>query len=286
MCDINENNYTDYLNDDWFNSLSTEWVNIFLTKIRSFNTMYEDLFRLKFINITDNNLTSLEPIKYFINLKEINCRNNNLISLDDLEKLNNLEKLNCAHNNLISLKGLNKNIKYLECSYNNLVSLNEVTEYINLIDLNISHNNINSLDNLFNCKNLERLKCIDNYLSNIKGIEYLYKLKELDLSINNLISIDGIEYLINLEYLNITYNKVLKKDYNFNIINKFKNLYKLTTLLIDLTELLNVNTIKDLLLLDNLKSLDLYINNYEMDKNSKIILKRICDINKINLSYK
>jgi Leucine-rich repeat (LRR) protein len=54
-------------------------------------------------------------------IKQVNCSNNNLTSLEGIENLRNLEVLNCSNNNLTSLEGIENlsNLKHLYCFNNN-----------------------------------------------------------------------------------------------------------------------------------------------------------------------
>jgi Leucine-rich repeat (LRR) protein len=86
--------------------------------------------KIKEIDCSNNNLTSLEGIENLRNLRILDCSNNNLTSIEGIENLRNLTHLYCYHNNLTSLKGIEnlRNLRILHC-YNNNFS-NDYKNYL------------------------------------------------------------------------------------------------------------------------------------------------------------
>jgi len=100
---------------------------------------------IRWLNVSNSTIYSLEGISGFSNLTTLICNNNNLTVFNvsslinlttidcsynqleslDVNSLSNLQKLNCSHNELATLNAEQINNKFtrLDCSYNNLTSL-------------------------------------------------------------------------------------------------------------------------------------------------------------------
>lgn len=79
---------------------------------------------LTYLNVTNNNITSLQGIENFINLRNLECSSNLLTSLD-ASSLSNLIFLSCNNNYINSLNITNLNyLERLTCDSNQLTTLN------------------------------------------------------------------------------------------------------------------------------------------------------------------
>jgi Leucine-rich repeat (LRR) protein len=187
------------------------------------------LEKIKFLDLSSNNLTRIPNISKFENiiylnvsfnkiigqyvnnnLEELSCENNSITSI----KSNSIKKLAASRNhiNIIDVPNINiliindnklediksyDNLEYLECNLNLLCIFEN---FINLEELYISNN---SLKNINNVPKLKILNCTNNPL---KTISYFEKLETIICStpqISNKYNIDNIskvknDYLINL----------------------------------------------------------------------------------------
>jgi len=109
-------------------------------------------------------------------IKEIDCSNKNLTSLEGIENLVNLKELYCDNNQLTSLEGIENlvNLKFLYCYDNQLTSLKEIENLVNLKELYCSNNQLTSLEGIENLVSLEHLYCYDNQFT----IEYKNYLRD------------------------------------------------------------------------------------------------------------
>ena len=182
------------------------------------------------VSVTDQNITDLTGIEYFINLEQLSCDKNNLSSLD-VSQNTVLEYLSCHDNNLSSLDvSHNTVLNYLSCDGNELknldVSQNTVLERLlcdgnELKNLDVSQNtaleylscDFNNLSSLNVSQNtvLEELQCAYNQLSSL-DVSQNTALKTLRCG-NNKISLplyqSGSEYYIDLSSLPLDTGRVL-----------------------------------------------------------------------------
>ncbi|MEC4005633.1 T9SS type A sorting domain-containing protein [Flavobacterium sp. SUN052] len=85
---------------------------------------HSEIASVTFLNVSNNNITSLQGIENFINLRNLECSSNLLTNLD-ASSLSNLTFLSC-NNNFINSLNIN-NLNYLErltCGFNQLTTLN------------------------------------------------------------------------------------------------------------------------------------------------------------------
>lgn len=115
------------------------------------------------LNLSGNNIASLEGIQGFPSLKILRCEENLLTSLDVSQNIA-LERLDCDNNNILALDvSQNPNLKILDC-YSNI-----------LLNLNIANGNNTNIDRMFAFDNYN-LHCIQvddvdyaNSLPNCQG---------------------------------------------------------------------------------------------------------------------
>jgi len=166
---------------------------------------------LKFLDISNTTLTSLNGIQNCTALQKLYCHNNKLTSLDGLQNCIYLQILKCYRNKLSSLDGLQNctALQELDISSNKISSLDGVQNCKALQKLNISHNNITSINapnGLQNCISLQILECYCNKLSSLNGLQNCVALQELSISYNKLVSLDGLQNCTALQKLGISDN--------------------------------------------------------------------------------
>ena len=91
--------------------------------------------------------------------------------------------------------------------------------YDQITILRCSNNQLNSLDGIENLVNLQYLYCHNNKLDSLEGIENLVNLQQLYCSSNQLTSLEGIENLVNLRQLNCSYNQLTSLEGIENLVN-------------------------------------------------------------------
>ncbi|MEH6535841.1 MAG: leucine-rich repeat domain-containing protein [Psychroserpens sp.] len=201
------------------------------------------------LDVSFENVSSLQGIEAFVNLQNLKCNNNDLTTLD-VNGLANLNTLDCRSNQLttIDVIGLS-NLIELNCAINLLTEL-DASGLTNLIDLNCSNNQLTTIDasglsNLIELKcannelitlevsgltNLTLLFCPDNLLSSIdlSGLTSLTTFMALS---NQFTSLD-LSGLPNLDTLNCGDNQLT--DLDESVLSNLTSLYcynnQLTTL--------------------------------------------------------
>ncbi len=161
-------------------------------------TGIERLINLRYLDLSDNNLSSIDLSN--TNLSYLSLAGNNITSID-LSNLTNLEELYLSNNNLSEIDL--GNLIYLEelrLSNNNISEIN-LSNLTNLEDLRLSNNNLSSLD-LSNNLNIEDLSLdIDLYNTiDYSNLNNLYRFRNNltmlvgeQIDINNVLNIFGVQ---------------------------------------------------------------------------------------------
>jgi len=116
------------------------------------------------VDVSNQYISDLTGIEYFVELKYLKCSNNLLLSLPLLP--NTLAHLDCQENQFVSLSQLPSNLKYLNCSYNGLTSLPLLPDSLNTVYC--SNNLLTNLPVLPN--QLDTLICNFNNLTSLPSL--------------------------------------------------------------------------------------------------------------------
>lgn len=172
-----------------------------------------DLPKLKKLDLSNNNVKSVEPLKNLTTLKELSVSYSQLENIVGLEKLKNLEILSLDSGEIADispLTGLEK-LKRLYLGRNKINELYPLQGLVNLEDLNISTNNLTDISMLGTLTKLTSLSISNNNISDITVVENYSKLKELSIEKNNIsdISILESENLLELDRLSAGNQEIL-----------------------------------------------------------------------------
>lgn len=182
------------------------------------------------------------------NIKALNLSHNNIKDGDIVNNLPKLESLNISNNKLTKIYLILRNNKNLNSLYLDDNMINEVKfkgDYSNLKRLSISNNRLSNLDFISKFRNLERLNVSNNQLSNATVLKGFKKLQLINVSSNHITTLDFIdENSINIKSLIINNNNIV----TVNNLSHLKNLQ-----IIDISYN-DVNDIKSLLYLPNLRN--------------------------------
>ena len=111
--EILENRKEDVCSDD------EKWKGI-LSKILKENNIpksdFQEIFKLKKIDLETESIKTLEPLRKFKNLTELSCSGTKITDLEPLRNLHNLTQLNCRKNQITDLEPLRglRNLKILD----------------------------------------------------------------------------------------------------------------------------------------------------------------------------
>ncbi len=125
----------------------------------------EEISKVEEINCRDQNISSLDGIKYFTALTTLHCDGNQLTTLD-VSQNTELQFLYCEENKLASLDvSKNKMLETLHCHSNQLASL-DVSGNEKLMHFHCNENRLTSLD-VSNNVGLKVLNCSENQLTTL-----------------------------------------------------------------------------------------------------------------------
>ena len=168
------------------------------------------------LDLSNENLSSLDGIEYFTGLTSLDCSNNRLTALD-VGNLHNLKKLICYNNQIETGKLiLPPQLTYLSCTDNRLEQLDETVLPAGLTELYCQNNPLTKLE-VGTLTKLTKLDCAGGQLTRL-SVNGLTELTYLACGFNNLSYLDiamGEEINSNLESLYCQYN-------NLSYINVFK----------------------------------------------------------------
>lgn len=241
MLKINKDNYHLYLNDEWWNSLSTDWRNLFEYNFDKNGNIYEidkywTIFNMKYIENDkrkDYFMLSLKNLKYCVNLRVLKLINlTQLSSIEGIENLTNIEVLVLAANRLYNLDINNLiNLKELHVIYNKVSSLKGLEKCINLKYIYFMNTRLSDLDGIENFLNLKTLVLRNNYNYSLLPLKKCTNLEVLICELNNISSLEGLENCFKLKYLNCLNNKFEK--INLRLLYPLRNCYNLEKLYMD-----------------------------------------------------
>ncbi|KAL0220936.1 hypothetical protein RCL1_000790 [Eukaryota sp. TZLM3-RCL] len=250
----------------FFNQLShhpIRFLNLSYNKITDF-----DLFpcilssTLQILDLSHNQISTLNFASKFLNLKYLDVSHNNLIENSNFELPCRLEYLKISHCRLSKLSciGTNHFLKFLDLSFNPISSLHSLTSFASLHTLNLSNTNLTAFPLL--PLSLFSLKIRSSLLLSLSLS--LPNLQYLDASHNKIETVEGFNcpQILNL---NISFNNLnqiqvdnlLKKDLRF--LSKFFINDNDSQLSIDLN-----------IFIQNFKNL-VEFNNEEIQRNSQEI---------------
>ena len=120
---------------------------------------------VKYINVNDSSIKSLQGIEYFPKLDKLDCRNCYLKELDLSENIE-LRNLDCAENSLKKLDlAQNIELAFIDCSENSISEL-VLPDSSELVTLDCNGNYLDRLD-VSRYKKLDLLDCTDNELTRL-----------------------------------------------------------------------------------------------------------------------
>ncbi|MBF0710611.1 MULTISPECIES: leucine-rich repeat domain-containing protein [unclassified Gemella] len=188
-----------------FTSLSLPWSNIFVLD------GLEHAVNLKNLNLSNNFIEDLSPIKDLKNLEDLNINNNKIKDAKIISELKNLKKLAIAKNNISNLEFLKDiHLEELDIASNGILKnyLDSELHIDKLRSIKVSRVGIENLNFLKNAKNLESIFAEENQIDDLTGLANLEKLKILYVDKNNILDISPLKNLKNLSELSAEYNNI------------------------------------------------------------------------------
>ena len=235
------------------------------------NISTEEMKSITELNISNKDITDIQPLKYAINLTSLSAYNNNISDTTVFSQLQKIESINISQNSIDSIEVFVNlpQLQYLDVSENNIdLNLDEnielvskLYEKINSFYFTDNSSNIEIKDKLFKEKILQSVYCDYNYDGEISKYEAT-RVTYIGITDSELTSISGIENFKNLNGLNLDNTSV--KD-----ISLLKNLKKLTWVSLNNTEIDDISVFNEL---NDLTSIYIAGTNVDLslDENLKI----------------
>ena len=224
----------------WKDPVIEEYVRVELGKLTGDITV-GDVKEISCIDITENNVKTLEDLKYFTNLTELSLCDNQISDISSLKGLTNLTVLDLSWNqisDISSLKGLT-NLTSLIMGGNPISDISSLKGLTNLTELYLYGNQISDISNLKGLTNLTELDLNWNQISDISSLKGLTNLTGLYLNNNQISDISSLKGLTNLTVLYLFYNQI-------SDISILKGLTNLTVLYLDNNQISDISSLKGL----------------------------------------
>eukprot|EP00761_Pharyngomonas_kirbyi_P008765 gb/GECH01008777.1/.p1 GENE.gb/GECH01008777.1/~~gb/GECH01008777.1/.p1 ORF type:complete len:628 (+),score=137.84 gb/GECH01008777.1/:1-1884(+) len=169
---------------------------------------------LKVLKIYGNSLQSLKGITMNKKLEELYLEGNRIRNIENLNRLKFLKILDLQHNRIENIEGLDNNqkLQLLDLEFNKISKLDGLKNLSKLTELRLSGNRIQSLSSMPPLKNLKELILNDNFISDLSYLKPLKHLQILKLNNNKISSLDSLPKLSRLENLFLANNTISKLD--------------------------------------------------------------------------
>jgi Ras family protein A len=161
-------------------------------------------------DLPDLSLTSIDGIRPYQHLQFLNVSRNQLRSLEPLGSLRGLLHLNASFNLLLRTQTFTApdGLETMDMSYNLIGELGDWAVHKYLRELNLRGNFISRLGpGLVKNRELQMLDLSENYIAKVENLDGL-GLRTLLLAQNRLTSLDGVEALGRLQSLNVRHNHI------------------------------------------------------------------------------
>lgn len=172
--------------------------------------------RLKMIDLTDNNFTSLdsvfaEGVKYG-SLREVYLSNNKLTDINALKRAPIVTYLSLSNNGLTT-EGTAAiaeypYLQYLSLAHNKIDSVEHLTGLKHLVELRLHHNELTNVRGLRTLLNLEILYLGHNQITDVGFLSTLTALEVFYVNDNNISDISALSTLNKLEIINVNNNNL------------------------------------------------------------------------------
>ncbi len=222
------------------------------------------------LTISDNAITSLEPLKNLYNLKYLDYSSNSVRIIPSwLFSLESLESVNGGSNASTVFSGgpsaTNTTLKSIYMENNQLTSLPDLSLCSALEILSLSNNQFTQFpSSILAIDSMQMLNMAYNQMTSIPDLSPMKSLTTINLDSNNITEVpEGVEKLTVLQQLSVCNNQISE------IPDRIADSAYLQILLISMND---ITTIPDSLTKNTtLKVLDVSLNNIDLDENAAAI---------------
>ncbi|NQZ76148.1 MAG: hypothetical protein HRT61_08565 [Ekhidna sp.] len=153
------------------------------------------LKNLQVLDISNTQVSDLEPLRHTKNLRKLIARQTNLISLNGLQYLEQLTTLDLASSTVVDISAIAalQSLKYLNLSNTSIVSFESLRSLSGLDSIDLSQTTFSDLSSLEGNAGLKTLRLKNTSLTSTAGLSALTDLEYLDLSYSNITSLEGLQ---------------------------------------------------------------------------------------------
>ncbi len=132
---------------------------------------------LEYLDLSDNKIFDLTPIKNLKNLKILNLNTNQISDIQVLKNIKSLEELDLFNNEISDISSLRNlsNLTTLNLSYNEIYNIDPISSLSSLINLDLNHNKVYDIEGLHILNNLVKVDLSENRINHIPN--KIYKMK-------------------------------------------------------------------------------------------------------------
>ncbi|MDP8211604.1 MAG: leucine-rich repeat domain-containing protein [Candidatus Stygibacter australis] len=241
--------------------------------LKNLNKIIKYLKQLKSLtalDLSENNISDIEPLIELRNLTSLNLYDNNVIDLSVLKSFTDLREINLglSYVKLQSIIHSSDGRTLLDGQEKSIRDLSPLQGLVKLKSLNLAGNQISDLSPLQGLVNLKSLKLWSNEISDLSPLQELVNLKSLDLRHNKVSDLSPLQGMVNLNSLNLESNQVsdlspLQGLVNLNSLNLENNqvsdlsplqgLVKLNSLNLESNQVSDLSPLQGLVKLNSLK---------------------------------
>jgi uncharacterized repeat protein (TIGR02543 family) len=159
---------------------------------------------LRYLSLSENNITSIAPLKNLKGLYELRLQNNQITDVKDLQLLVNLQALYLGNNDISLVDWLNnlRQLRVLYLNNNRVDSVSALSALTKLVALNVSGNNLSNLTMLSGSREtMKELYAEDNQIRSFSFLAGMTNLKRLMLAGN---ATDTYEPVLNANLSTLT----------------------------------------------------------------------------------
>ena len=213
-----------------------------------------DMAKLTFLLAPHQRIKDLTGLEFATELTDIDLGENQITDLSPLRPLLNVNRLNISGNPLsdAALMPLAQSIQLesLDISEAGISDLSVLSGLTNLVHLKLGHNEISDLTSLAGLTRLEMLELDQNRIWDLSPLSGLVNLKMLELSDNYISDLFPLAELTNLEVLRLKGNKISDVS-PLTELSKLSELTLVANRIHDVTPLANLKQLESLALGEN-----------------------------------
>ncbi|CAL5978768.1 Conserved_hypothetical protein [Hexamita inflata] len=133
----------------------------------------EKMKQLQYLNLSSNQITSIQELRTLVNLKELRLNNNQITNIQGIGELRNLNTLYLYSNKIVSIQELKAlaNLTYLNLYNNQIANIQWLSGLTNLKELYLDSNKIVEITALRDLRNLNKLEIYHNKIFDFSPVQ-------------------------------------------------------------------------------------------------------------------